>query len=97
MLSEPQLFIEGNHRTGALIISYILAREGHPPFVLNVANAKAYFDPSTLIAETRKHSLAATFRMSRIRQYFAAFLREQSDRKYLITSPGVRAVPGPGG
>jgi hypothetical protein len=25
-LSEPQLFIEGNHRTGALIMSYLLVR-----------------------------------------------------------------------
>jgi hypothetical protein len=34
ILSEPQLFIAGNHRTGALVLSYILAREGRPPFVL---------------------------------------------------------------
>ena len=31
MLSEPELFIEGNHRTGALVMSYILARENRPP------------------------------------------------------------------
>jgi hypothetical protein len=86
MLSDPQLFIEGNHRTGALVISYILARQGHPPFVLNVTNAKAYFDPSTIITETRKHSLAGTFRMSRIRRYFAEFLKCQADPKYLIES-----------
>jgi hypothetical protein len=91
MLREPQLFIEGNHRTGALVISYILAREGHPPFVLNIANAKAYFDPSTLITKARKHTLAGTIGISRIRRYFATFLREQSDRKYLVTPPGVRA------
>jgi len=54
ILSQPQLYIEGNHRTGALIMSYILAREGKPPFVLTVANAKAYFDPSSLIKETKK-------------------------------------------
>ena len=47
MLSEPELFIEGNHRTGALVMSYILAREGRPPFVLTAASAKAYLDPST--------------------------------------------------
>jgi hypothetical protein len=53
ILSEPQLFIEGNHRTGALVMSYILAREGRPPFVLTAENARAYLDPSTLITETR--------------------------------------------
>jgi hypothetical protein len=34
LLSSPQLFIEGNHRTGALVMSYLLCREGEPPFVL---------------------------------------------------------------
>ena len=45
VLSEPQLYIEGNHRTGALIMSYILARDDKPPFVLSVENAIGYFDP----------------------------------------------------
>jgi hypothetical protein len=87
MLSEPELFIEGNHRTGALVMSYLLAREGRPPFVLTVVNAKAYLDPSTLITETRKHSLVGTFRMRRVQRYFAKFLKEQSDRQYLRTIP----------
>ena len=88
ILSEPQLFIEVNHRTGARVLSYILAREGRPPFVLTAANAKAYLDPSTLITETRKHSLRA-FRIPKIKRYFAKFLKEQSDQNYLIaTSAG---------
>ncbi len=84
MLSEPQLFIEGNHRTGALVMSYILAREGRPPFLLTAANAKAYLDPSALIKETRKHSLVAVFRLPKIKRYFAEFLKEHADRKYLV-------------
>src|SRR5207344_666212 len=36
LLSQPQLYIEGSHRTGALIMSYILARDGKAPFVLTV-------------------------------------------------------------
>jgi hypothetical protein len=55
-------------------MSYILAREGRPPFVLTAADAKAYLDPSTLITEARKHSLVGTFRMRRIKRYFAKFL-----------------------
>ena len=42
LLSEPQLFLEGNHRTGALIISYMLAREGRAPFVLTRGNAREF-------------------------------------------------------
>ncbi len=86
ILSEPQLFIEGNHRTGALVMSYVLARDGRPPFVLTADNAKAYLDPSTLITETRKHSVVALFRIPKITRYFAKFLKEQADRRYLIAS-----------
>jgi prophage maintenance system killer protein len=95
MLSEPELFIEGNHRTGALVMSYILAREGRPPFVLTAANARAYLDPSTLITETRKRSLVAVFRLPKIKRYFAKFLKQHADRKYLIVpSTGSQAQGG---
>jgi hypothetical protein len=83
ILSEPELFIEGNHRTGALIISYILARAGEPPFVLTVDNAKAYFDPSTLITKKKKKSLTLLLEMPRLKRRFADFLVAQEDPKYL--------------
>lgn len=97
MLSEPELFIEGNHRTGALVMSYVLAREGRPPFVLTDANAQAYLDPSTLIMETRKHSLVAVFRLPKIKRYFARFLKEHADRKYLIATSARRDAKEWGG
>jgi hypothetical protein len=92
ILSEPELFIEGNHRTGALVMSYILAREGRPPFVLTAANAKAYLDPSILITETRKNSIVAFFRLPKIKRYFAQFLKEHVDRKYLMAVQSRRAA-----
>lgn len=94
MLSEPELFVEGNHRTGALVMSYILAREGRPPFVLTAENAKAYLDPSTLITETRKHSVVAVYRLPKIKRYFAKFLKEHADRKYLMPAPARFPAPG---
>lgn len=84
VLSEPQLFIEGNHRTGALIMSFILATESQPPFVLSIDNARSYFDPSTLITKTSKRSVAMLFRMPKLKKEFAAFLREQADDRYLL-------------
>ena len=72
-----------NHRTGALIMSYILARDGHPPFVLTVDNAKAYFDPSTLITKRKKKSLTLLFEMPRLKRNFAAFLHSQANARYL--------------
>ena len=84
LLSEPQLFIEGNHRTGALIMSCILIRDGRPPFVLNTANARGYFDPSTLITKTKKTPISMLFRMPKLKREFAAFLRENADDRYLL-------------
>src|SRR5262245_29947664 len=79
ILSQPQLYIEGNHRTGALIMSYILARDCKPPFVLTVENAKAYFDPSTLIKETKKTAITELVKFPGMKKRFANFLRSQEN------------------
>jgi hypothetical protein len=84
MLSEPQLYIEGNHRCGALIMSYLLVRESKPPFVLTVDNAKAYFDPSTVITATKKTSFALLFKLPHLSREFARFLQAQADKRYLL-------------
>lgn len=84
ILSEPQLYIEGNHRTGALIMSHLLAREGCPPFVLSVDNAKAYFDPSSLIKKTRKRGIAMLVKIPGLRKNVARSLREQADERLLL-------------
>jgi hypothetical protein len=83
ILSQPQLYIEGNHRTGALIMSYILVRDGKAPFVLTVDNAKAYFDPSTLIKETKKTATTLLTKLPRMKKRFAEFLRDQANSHYL--------------
>jgi hypothetical protein len=84
ILSKPQLFIEGNHRAGALVMSCILVRDSQPPFVLSVENAGAYFEPSTVIRNTEKNSPAMLFRLPGIRKRLAALLREHSDRRHLL-------------
>lgn len=83
ILSKPQLFLEGNHRSGALVISYVLAREGLPPFVLTAENAPTYFAPSSLITDTHKKSLSMVFKMPVVKKRFAAFLKEQSNADFL--------------
>jgi len=84
ILSEPQLYIEGNHRTGALVMSYLLAREGCPPFVLSVDNAKAYFDPSSLIKKARKRSIAMLVTIPGVAKQFSSFLQGQADNRFLL-------------
>jgi hypothetical protein len=86
ILSQPQLYIEGNHRTGALIMSYILVRDGKAPFVLTVENAKAYFDPSTLIKETIKTPATLLVKLPHMKRRFARFLESHADLQYLERS-----------
>jgi hypothetical protein len=83
VLSQPQLYIEGNHRTGALIMSYILGRADNPPFVLTIDNAKAYFDPSSLIKETKKSAATLLMKLPGMKKRFAHFLEEHADTQYL--------------
>jgi hypothetical protein len=83
ILSQPQMYIEGNHRTGALIMSYVLARDGKAPFVLTVQNAKAYFDPSTLIKETQKTPATLLMKLPGMKKRFAHFLEAHANTQYL--------------
>lgn len=76
ILSAPQLYLEGNHRTGALIASYLLAADGQPPFVLSVANARAYFEPSSLVKGLRKQSWGLRWRRPGLVRRLGALLRD---------------------
>ena len=86
MLSRPQLFIEGNHRVGALVMSYLLVRDGKPPFVLTVDNARSYFDPSSLVKKSKKDSITLLYRFHKLRNYFAEFLKENTQDGLLVSS-----------
>lgn len=84
IVSQPQLFVEGNNRTGALMMSYLLACKGKPPFVLTVDNAKSYFYPSASIGKSKRHSISMFFRMQKLKHYFARLLKEQANPHYLL-------------
>jgi len=44
ILSQPQLFIEGNHRTGSLVANYYLMLKGENPFVMTPYNAVEFLN-----------------------------------------------------
>lgn len=81
ILSKPQLFIEGNNRSGSLIVSYLLMRENLSPFVLSLDNAEGYFNPSSVIRNSAKHGVKALFELPKIKKKFAAFLEDQASRR----------------
>lgn len=83
MVSEPQLFPEGNHRTGILVMSYLLGCEGKPPVVLTPENASGFFDPSTRAKQLRKGSFGMILGMSGLKRQLAEFLRAQASDAFL--------------
>jgi hypothetical protein len=85
ILGYPQLYIEGNHRTGSLIANWITVYYGFPPFILSVENAIAYFAPS---AEIKRFVNTSTWRgQARLPKYRKSFLRfweSHIDSQYMI-------------
>ena len=84
VLAQPQLFIEGNHRAGVLAMSYVLVRQGHPPFVLTPENAEAYFEISAALRDTARHGPAIRFRLPALVARLSGLLVEDAGRGHLI-------------
>jgi len=88
VVGQPQLFIEGNHRTGSLIASWICAREGAAPFVLSRDNAIAYFGPSAEIKNLdAKSSWRGRRKLPKYKKTFRAFWEAHSDPRFLRPDP----------
>lgn len=89
VLGFPQLFIEGNHRTGNLISNWISMYYGHPPFVLSVENAVAYFRPSKEIKRfADKSTWRGRARLPKYRACFKRFWEQNIDFKYVGKTDG---------
>jgi hypothetical protein len=84
IVGQPQLFLEGNHRTAALIGSWIDMRANCPPFVLSVDNAVAYFVPPSEIKQFADRSTwRGRRRLPQYRQEFGVFWQSHVDAKYV--------------
>ncbi len=84
ILGFPQLFIEGNHRTGNLIANWISMYYGHPPFVLSPDNAVAYFKPSKEIKRfADKSTWRGRARLPKYRKCFKEFWEQYIDKKFV--------------
>ena len=54
ILAAPQLFFDGNHRTGALVANYYLLTKELSPFVLTTDNAVEFFNLASDIKFKKK-------------------------------------------
>jgi len=84
MLSRPQLFLEGNHRTGNIILNYLLVSKGKDPYIIEAKTAKTYLDLSGNIKFTNNSSSIETaFMMPAHAKRFRAFLKERGNGRFL--------------
>ncbi len=84
MLSRPQLFLEGNHRTGNIVLNYLLAVNGGKPYIVDPDSAVGYLDISGRIKFTEKHKgFETAFMMPGHARDFRDFLKEHGTRDWL--------------
>jgi len=85
ILGQPQLFTEGNHRTGSIIASWISLYNGKPPFILSPDNAISYFQPSYEIKHwTDKTTWRGSMQLPKYRKSFKIFWEENTDKRYML-------------
>lgn len=83
-LSQPQLFIEGNHRTGNVIINFLLISAGAPIFIIDPDNAHDYLELSADIKFTNKEDLGADIiHFKKYRKDLVKLLEKYTDEKYI--------------
>ena len=83
-LSQPQLFIEGNHRTGNILFNYLMVSRGGAPYIVTPETALLYLNISGDIKFTDKgKTLENGLRMPGHRKRFMAMLAEHTDSRFL--------------
>lgn len=84
MLSRPQLFLEGNHRTGNIILNYLLVSKNRPPYIVSPETAGRYLDLSGDIKFTSKeNALETAFMMPGHARNFQDFLKDNGREAWL--------------
>ena len=83
ILSKPQLFVEGNHRTAALVMSYFLLRAERPPFVLGPDSAADYFELSSAMRDIDKSAPGVFFPLAGIARRLAELVTRRADPRHL--------------
>ncbi|MCB1063361.1 MAG: hypothetical protein KDN20_10625 [Verrucomicrobiae bacterium] len=89
VLSQPQLFIEGNNRTGALLMNYVLLRHGFAPLIVTIDNAKDFFELAARAKSLRKGTLSGYFPLLGLRRRLTKLIHEQAEDLYLLDPTSV--------
>lgn len=84
ILGMPQLYIEGNHRSGSVIASWINLAYRKPPFILTVENALAFFEPAQEIKKFNKKSMWRSMtKLPKHKKEFKKFWSSHCDMRFV--------------
>lgn len=84
IIGMPQLFIEGNHRSGSILASWINLVNDKPPFVLTRENAVSFFRPAQAIKSFNKKSLwRSVTELPKYKREFKEFWANHCDMEFV--------------
>jgi hypothetical protein len=84
ILGIPQLYFEGNHRSGSIIASWVNLVNKKPPFVLTVDNAMAFFKPAQEIKKFNKNSVWRSLtKLPKYKKDFKSFWKNYCDMQFV--------------
>lgn len=85
IVGQPQVFIEGNHRSGSIISSWINLVNGQPPFVLTVENAISFFRPAQAIKQfDNSSSWRSLTQLPKYKKSFREFWLNHCDDRFVL-------------
>lgn len=85
ILGQPQLYIEGNHRSGSIVASWINMAHDKPPFVLTVENALTFFKPAQAIKNFNKRSMWRSItKLPKYKSDFKTFWKDHCDMRFAV-------------
>jgi hypothetical protein len=84
ILGIPQLYFEGNHRSGSIVASWVNLVNKKPPFVLTVDNAMAFFKPAQEIKKFNKNSVWRSLtKLPKYKKDFKSFWKNYCDMQFV--------------
>lgn len=89
-IGPPQLFLEGNHRTGVILANYVLARAHQSPLVIDHQLAPIWFELTEKVRSRRRSLLEPKFWLRSLHGELAEFIQNHVNERYLRRSP----IPG---
>ncbi len=84
VVSSPQLFIEGNRRTAALLASYLLARAGLPPLVVGASSLERGREVAERCSTIDRSGFASGVAIALAAHRVSEFLLDACEPRFLL-------------